>query len=167
MANVQRMSPGVIQPDVVSLSDCERKQIWETINDAFAEYEAFVGKPYVRFDSYEQFIQSLTDLGNHYLFIKNEDEYLAGACYREPTEQSETLYFGTLWVSIKYRNMGLASQLIHILEQEAKRRKLRGLSIQLYRMPQLIEFYQKHHDFVFAIDETRGEMVKYFDCKSL
>ncbi|MGR5062923.1 GNAT family N-acetyltransferase [Photobacterium sp. DNB22_13_2] len=161
------MLPGVLQLEVVELNDLDRKQLWIRINDAFAEYQEFVGQPYVRFETYERFIQSLADTDNNYVFIKEGDDYLAGVCYREPTAQSETLYFGTLWVSPKCRNLGLASQLISTLEQEARRRKLRGLSIQLFRIPKLIKFYQKHHDFVFAIDESRGQMVKYFDCKSL
>ena len=162
---VANLSPGFIEPDFALVSETERGELWRTINAAFAEYEDFIGKPYKRFTTYEQFIQSITDKNNHYLLIKDGEQNLAGVCYREPDEFSETLYFGTLWVSLEYRNMDLASQLIGQLEQEARKRGLKGLSIQLYRIPKLIDFYRRHHGFAFAIDETRGQMVKLFDCK--
>ena len=162
---VANLSPGFIEPDIALMPETERCELWRTINAAFAEYEDFIGKPYKRFTTYEQFIQSLTDENNHYLLIKDGEKNLAGVCYREPDELSETLYFGTLWVSLEYRNMDLASQLIGRLEREARKRGLKGMSIQLYRIPTLIDFYRRRHGFVFAIDETRGQMVKYLDCK--
>ncbi|PSW15729.1 hypothetical protein C9J01_01545 [Photobacterium rosenbergii] len=68
---VANLSPGFIEPDIALMPETERCELWRTINAAFAEYEDFIGKPYKRFTTYEQFFQSLTDENSHYLLIKD------------------------------------------------------------------------------------------------
>ncbi|SON48377.1 GNAT family N-acetyltransferase [Vibrio tapetis] len=143
------------------MSDEDALALCQAINGAFSEYEDFTGEPYLRFESHERFIQTLSDNNNHFLVVKREGRFIAGVCYRTPSITSDTLYFGMLWVAPEERSQGHARYLIGLIEEEAKQQHKKGLLIKLFKIPKLIEYYQAL-GFDFIDGNTAGSMVKYF-----
>ncbi|WP_295893484.1 GNAT family N-acetyltransferase [uncultured Vibrio sp.] len=155
------MEHKVFKLDITQLSPGEIINLYTAINEAFAEYEEFVGKPYLRFESQEKLIECLSDKDNHFLVMKQLDRFVAGVCFRTEETGSDTLYFGTLWVAPSERSKGLAGVLIQQVEEEAKRRNKKGLLIRLFKIPKLIQYYQAL-GFNFVEENPKGPMVKYF-----
>ncbi|MDB1124026.1 GNAT family N-acetyltransferase [Vibrio algarum] len=155
------MKQSIFKLDISQMSDTDIFGLRMAINNAFSEYEEFIGKPYLRFESHDHFIQNLSDEDNHFLVIKRLDKFIGGVCFRTPSPDSDTLYFGMLWVAPNERSKGLASLLIQIMEKEAKQRNKKGLLIKLFKIPKLIHYYQEL-GFNFIDGNKAGPMVKYF-----
>ncbi|GHA40719.1 GNAT family N-acetyltransferase [Photobacterium aphoticum] len=143
------------------MTETDTVALCEAINLAFAEYEAFTGKPYLRFESHERFMQNLSDEDSHFLVVKRGAQFIAGVCFHTPSPESDTLYFGMLWVAPNERRQGIAEQLIQRIEEEAKHRNKKGLMIKLFKIPKLVQYYQAL-GFDFIEGNQAGPMVKVF-----
>lgn len=131
------MEYSISRLDTSRLSDSDVIQLYTAINQAFYEYEAFTGEPYLRFKSIEQLKQSLSDCNNHFLVVKRQNAFIAGVCFHDPIVESDTLYFGMLWVAPNQRGQGLASALITEVEQQAIQHNKKGYLSGYLRSPNL------------------------------
>ena len=147
--------------DAQALSHDELHQLRQAANEAFAEYEAFTGAPYTRFECHEQFTATLKDELNHHLLVKRGNKFIASIFFQTFDNPSDTLYFGRLWVSPAERQQGIAGRLIKKMEEEALKSNKKGLKIQLFKIPKLIKYYKKR-GFVFENDDESGPMYKWF-----
>ncbi len=85
--------------------------------------------------------QILKEKATHFsVFAKNHEEIIGGALV---WEHSDALYIDTLWLMENYREQGIGSTILSMIEKIAIEKKLNGIFVDTYEF-QAQEFYKKH-----------------------
>lgn len=83
----------------------------------------------------------LQEKGTHFnVFAKDNEQVVGGALV---WQQSDALYIDILWLSENYRNKGIGTKIISMIDKVAQENKIPKIFVDTYEF-QAQGFYQKH-----------------------